>query len=119
MHEAGQETLVLADDLTDEQKPCVLAHELSHGLQHPPGAQYPEPTPEARTNIEQIAHAAAEILLAQLGWPHYQEVAERAQFSDYRPALQLEPEQLKEAREMAQIIFKASLLYPLPHGPMA
>ncbi len=110
-HVAGTNTVSVVDGLSDDEAACVLAHEISHAIQHPPSASYAAPTESERQHAERVAHGSASLILHTLGGPDYDAVAIRAAYSDFVPFDRLDSSELREARQVADIVVRAVSMY--------
>jgi hypothetical protein len=110
-HVAGTNTVSVADGLSDDEAACVLAHEISHAIQHPPSASYAAPTAAERQHAERVAHGSASLILHSLGGPDYEAIATRAGYRDFVPFGRLESSELTEARQVADIVVRAATMY--------
>jgi hypothetical protein len=108
-HRAGSTVITVSDDLIPAAEVAVLAHELAHAIQHPPGEPHLPPSAEERDEAERVAHAAATDFLRRFGITNYVDRLIAIGGSSPRPPA---GEELQEARVIAHIIERAGTMYP-------
>jgi hypothetical protein len=109
-HRAGALAITVSDELSEASEVAVLAHEVAHAVQHPPGVSYGPPSTEERDDRERVAHAAAANLLRRFGLTDY---STRLEAIGGHPPASASNEDLQEAKVIADIIERAGTMYPL------
>jgi hypothetical protein len=110
-HIAGTHIVSLAEGLSEDEVACVLAHEISHAVQHPPGTPIEMPTSEERSRAERVAHGAAALILRDLNGPDYEAIALRVGYAEFVALGSLQKPYITEARQIAEIVVRAATWY--------